>query len=87
VIGGLISALFARQGSKELRREASDLRQLNYQLIRFLEDAGTIKNVEWKDGEPIRMVYVSATAGVRTRAAANPTVIRYDNNPETEAGH
>lgn len=76
--GGLVNAYFSRQGSKELKREADGLRQLNLQLIRFLEDAGIIENVDWKDGKPIRIVSASATSSSSSSGTARPTVIRHD---------
>jgi len=82
IVGGLVNAYFSWRSSNELRREASDLRQLNYQLIRFLEDAAMIKNVEWKNGKPIRIVSASATAVGRSSATARPTVIRHDAQDE-----
>ena len=82
IAGGLINAFFSWQGSKEIRREAGDLRQLTYQLIRFLEDAGVIENVDWQDGKPIRIVYAQAMAAGRSSATARPTVIRHDAQDE-----
>jgi gas vesicle protein len=58
VFGGIISAvisyIFARQSSRELRREAERLRQLTVKLIRILEASGQIEVSSWdpKTGEP-----------------------------------
>jgi hypothetical protein len=86
IAGGMISAYFSWRGSKELRHEASDLRQLNYQLIRFLEDAGTIKNAEWKYGKPTRIVAASATISGSSSMTVRPTVIRSNEQDDDREG-
>jgi hypothetical protein len=46
IAGGLVNAYFSWQGSKELRREAGNLRQLTKKLMLMMHDAELIK-VEW----------------------------------------
>ncbi len=54
VTGGVISAYFAWQGSKEFRREAAKLRRLTLKLIQILDGAGIVEVKEWdpETGEP-----------------------------------
>ena len=62
ILGGLVNAYFSWQGSKELRREASNLKQLTTKLMLMMDDAGLI-DVEWdKDGNPLRVVNLSGEA-------------------------
>jgi len=42
IAGGLINAYFSGRGSKELRREANEIRKYTIMLIDFLDDAGVI---------------------------------------------
>jgi hypothetical protein len=52
--GGMITAIFAWRGSRELRREAEKLRQLTLKLIQILAASGQIEVSEWdpETGEP-----------------------------------
>ncbi len=43
IAGGLINAYFAWRGSKELRREAGNLKQLTTKLMLMMNDAGLIE--------------------------------------------
>ena len=43
IAGGLVNAYFSWQGSKELRREAGNLRQLTKKLMLMMHDAELIK--------------------------------------------
>jgi hypothetical protein len=64
--GGLISTYFSWQASKELRREANEIRKYNIMLIDFLDDAGVIDVKRDAEGNPIqvrvRKVSMGATA-------------------------
>lgn len=42
LLGGLVNAYFARQGTKELRREAANLQKLNGLTIRILDEGGSL---------------------------------------------
>jgi len=42
IFGGLISAYFSWQGTKELRREAGNLQLLTKKLMLMMDDAGLI---------------------------------------------
>lgn len=67
IAGGLVTAFFSWQGSRELRREATelkqetdDLRRLNIMLMRLLDQAGVIP-VKWdKQGNPLMTVTVES---------------------------
>src|SRR5215213_7057427 len=84
--GGLISAYFSWRSSKELRREAGNLRLLTTKLMLMMDDAGLIK-VEWdKHGNPIRIVGVSATMSSSSSMTVQAEVIRHEDKPETEKG-
>jgi len=79
ILGGLINAYFSWRGSKDVRRQAGEPRQTNYQLVRFLEDAGMIQNVDWKNGKPVRIVSAPGIATGRSSASAVADVVRKDN--------
>jgi hypothetical protein len=63
IAGGLINAFFSRRGSKELRREANELKQetdnlrsLTIMLMRLLDQAKVIP-VKWNEnGNPLMTV-------------------------------
>ena len=85
ILGGLVNACFSWQGSKELRREAGNLKQLTKKLMLMMDDAGLIE-VEWdEDGNPIRVVKLSASMGGSSSMNAHPTVIRHDDRVESES--
>ena len=85
IAGGLVNAYFSWQGSKELRREASNLKQLTKKLMIMMDDAGLIE-VEWdKDGNPIRVVKVSASIGGSSSLTARPTVIQHEKGDKVES--
>ena len=94
VLGGLINWFFARKGTKQLRREADNLRKLMGVTIRILDEAKLLPdNVEpTKDGAGNYtggLTYRSAaTAQGRASAQANARVIRRPDsaNPEDGAG-
>ncbi len=54
--GGLITACFARQSSKELKHEAKKLRMLTLTVLQILDGQGLIEVKEWDPhtGEPTR---------------------------------
>src|SRR5215208_3248694 len=60
VLGGVISAAisyyFARQSSRELVREAEELRRLTLMLIQLLDAANAIEVKEWdpETGKPLK---------------------------------
>ena len=59
IAGGAINAFFSWRGSKELRREAGNLKQLTQKLMLMMDDAELIR-VEWgEDGNPVRVVELS----------------------------
>jgi len=76
---------FSWQGSRELRREASNLKQLTKKLMLMMDDAELIE-VSWdKDGNPVRVVNISASSGGSSSATATPTVVRQDEEVESES--
>src|SRR5829696_9040487 len=86
VAGGLISAYFSWRGSKELRREARNLRLLTVKLMHTMHDAGLIK-VEWdKQGNPIRVVEASAIISSSSSMTVQAEVKRHEDKPENEKG-
>ncbi len=87
IAGGLVNAYFSWQGSKELRRESSNLKQPTKNLMLMMDDAGLI-DVEWdKDRNPIRIVRSSATMSGSSSMTARPTVIQHEkgNNVESDS--
>ncbi len=78
VTGGLVNAYFSWRGTKELRRETDNLRRLTTKLMLMMDDAGLIE-VEWdKDGNPVRVVKLSASMDGSSSMTVNPTVVRHD---------
>ncbi len=41
--GGLVTAIFSWLGTKQLRREAKELKRLNTTILLILEEAGYVK--------------------------------------------
>jgi hypothetical protein len=85
IAGGLVNAFFSWQGSKELRREAGNLRLLTKKLMLMMHDAELIK-VEWdENGNPIRVVELSGTISGSSSMTARPGVVHQheqDDNSE-----
>lgn len=87
IAGGLINAYFSWQGSKDLRREAGNLKQLTTKLMLMMDDAGLIK-VEWdEEGNPIRIVELSASMSSSSSMTVQPTVIRKEDTATDEEGN
>ncbi len=85
MLGGLVNAYFSRLGTKELRSEAGNLRQLTKQLMFMMDDAGLIK-VEWdKHGNPVRVVELSGTMRGSSRMTAQPEVVhQHEQDDDSE---
>jgi hypothetical protein len=93
-LGGLISAviswIFARRASKELRaeaaalrRETEDVRHYINALITYLEAAGVISVVRDENGRPIETTIIGLSPA-ELGARGLPATIKVDDPPEGE---
>ena len=75
---GLINAYFSWRGSRELRREANEIKRYTLMLIDFLDDAGVIdvKRDEKGNAIQIRVVKVEHNATATGVATHQTKVIR-----------
>ena len=75
VLGGTISAVIAWRSSRELRREAAQLRNLNEILIRAGENAGLMKANRNSKGETVGLVLeLKSEFKAEASMTADPTV-------------
>jgi hypothetical protein len=72
IAGGLVNAYFSRRGSRELRREANEIKKYNVMLIDFLDDADAKGNAT-----QIRVVKVEHDARATGVATDQTKVIRH----------
>jgi hypothetical protein len=79
IAGGLVNAYFSRRGSRELRREANEIKKYNVMLIDFLDDAGVIdvKRDAKGNATQIRVVKVEHDARATGVATHQTKVIRH----------
>jgi len=86
IFGGLISAYFSWQGTKELRREAGNLQLLTKKLMLMMDDAGLIE-AEWDEvGNPIRVVKLSGVSQGSSSATAELTVGHKEQSDKPPTG-
>ena len=89
IAGGLINAFFSRRGSKELRREANELKQetdnlrsLTIMLMRLLDQAKVIP-VKWNEnGNPLMTVESELKLRWRTESNKEETMTNEEGSRE-----
>jgi hypothetical protein len=89
IAGGLINAFFSRRGSKELRREANELKQetdnlrsLTIMLMRLLDQAKVIP-VKWNEnGNPLMTVESELKLRWRTESNKEETTTNEEGSRE-----
>lgn len=90
LFGGLLSLMFTwlfyRKSSEELREEASKLRELNFLMLRGLEEAGGVEFTRDEEGNLVGIrIRVSASSHGSSTLTAHPSVREPSKQNEDEA--